>query len=207
MNLLEDWKLWWDETQKERPEYDLKSSDTWRVASKYRNPEDKDWWFTNGYKFYESWVDWRKANPHMSIARTSDGVLAVELEASVKISGVEVKMFIDRVFYDENTKQYVIVDLKTGKNVPKSKLQLGFYSYGLRHLYGIDAQVGAYWMARQGGLTQYFNLAAYDDSKIESLVSMFDKARKENIFIPNYDACNMCGFTATCEWYMKETNE
>ena len=118
-----------------------------------------------------------------------------------KISGVMVKMFVDRVFLNEKTDEHVIVDLKTGKNVPQSSLQLGFYAYGLRKVYGIDAVKGSYWMARKGELSPEINLAAYSDSKIESLVSMFDKARKNQIFLPNFDACNMCGITAHCEWY------
>ena len=201
MTLLDQWKQWWDETQKERPEYDLTDTSHWRVASKYRNPEDQDWWFTNGYKFYENWVDWRKANPHLELAVVHTGELAIELEMNPSVNGVVVKMFCDRVFQDKNTGEYIIVDLKTGKNTPQSTLQLGFYAYGLRKVYGIEATKGAYWMARKGELSPTVNLAAYDDSKIESLVSMFDKARREKIFLPNFDACNMCGITAHCEWY------
>ena len=116
MTLLDQWKQWWDETQKERPEYDLTDTSHWRVASKYRNPEDQDWWFTNGYKFYENWVDWRKANPHLELAVVHTGELAIELEMNPSVNGVVVKMFCDRVFQDKNTGEYIIVDLKTGKN-------------------------------------------------------------------------------------------
>ena len=67
-------------------------------------------------------------------------------------------MVADRVFWNKDTGEYVIVDLKTGKNVPDSSLQLGFYAYGLRKVYGIDAKVGYYWMARKGELSQPFDL-------------------------------------------------
>jgi hypothetical protein len=203
MGLLDDWKLWWKETESERPEYDLSTSSTWRVASKYRNPEDGDWWFTNGYKFYENWVEWRWANPHMVIAQTKEDKpqLCIELEMNPVINGVTVKMYLDRVFYDTNNSEYVIVDVKTGKTTPKSSLQLAFYSYGLRKVYGIEATKGYYWMAREGELSQPFDLAGMDDDKIETLVNMFDLARKNNIFLPNFDHCNMCGYSAQCEWY------
>jgi len=207
MSLLDQWKQWWSETEKEKAEYDLSTSSEWRVASPRRNPEDGDWWFTNGYKFFEAWVDWRDANKHMELARTSEGHIAIELEMAPVINGVTVKMFLDRVFIDKRTGEYVIVDLKTGKTTPQSSLQLGFYAYGLRKVYGIHATTGAYWMARKGELSQPFNLVAYSDDKIELLVSMFDKARKESLFLPNYNSCNMCGYTAQCEWYIKKETD
>ena len=208
MSLLDDWKLWWQETENERPEYKTTDKSSWRVASKYRNPEDEDWWFTNGYKFYENWVEWRQTNQHMKIARVNDGTIGVELEITTKIQRTTVKMVVDRVFWDTSIGSHVIVDLKTGKNTPQSSLQLGFYAYGLRKTYGIEATHGYYWMARKGELSTAFNLAPYSDDKIEMLVSTFDKARKEQIFLPNFDSCNMCGVTAHCEWYIpKEKDE
>lgn len=208
MTLLDDWKLWWAETANERAEYQGDRSG-WRVASPRRNPEDGDWWFTNGYKFYERWVDWRKANPHMKIAELSDGTLAVEMEASPYVGEVEVKMFIDRVFYDTEREEYAIVDLKTGKTTPTSALQLAFYSYGLRKVYGLEVTKGYYWMARKGELSEPFDLADYTDSKIETLVTMFDTARKAHIFVPNFNHCKMCGLKDVCDWYVqpKENDE
>ena len=182
MTLLEQWKTWWSETEKERPEYDLSDTSNWRVAAaRTRSPEDKDWWFTNGYKFFNNWVDWRKANPHLQIARTKDGTLAVELEMEPKINGISIKMVVDRVFQDVNTGEYLIVDLKTGKKTPTMSLQLGFYSYGLRKVYNLDVTNGYYWNARMGELSMPFDLAAYSDSKIETMVQMFDTARKSGI--------------------------
>lgn len=204
MSLLDDWKQWWAATEKERDEYDLTTSDTWRVASPRRNPEDRDWWFTNGYKFYANWVDWRKANPHMELLRTENDELGIELEMFPRIGDVTVKMFLDRVFVDTRTGENVIVDLKTGKTTPDSALQLAFYSYGLRKTYGIVANTGYYWMARKGELSEPFDLADYTDDKIETMVTMFDKARKEHLFIPNFNSCKMCGYSVHCEWKIKE---
>jgi CRISPR/Cas system-associated exonuclease Cas4 (RecB family) len=144
----------------------------------------------------------------MQIARTPDGTLGVELEMAPKINGVAVKMFIDRLFFDTVKGEYAIVDLKTGKTTPGSSLQLAFYAYGLRKTYGIDVTTGYYWMARKGELSEPFNLAAMDDDKIELLVNMFDKARREHLFLPNFNSCNMCGYSAQCEWKKeKDINE
>ena len=134
MNILQDWNKWWSATEQERPEYDLSNTDNWRVAAaKSRSPEDKDWWYTNGYKFYENWIKWRKLNPHLSIALLNDGTQAIELEMAPVVKGVTIKMAIDRVFYDSSTEEYLIVDLKTGKNMPQSHLQLEMYAFGLRN--------------------------------------------------------------------------
>ena len=208
MTLLDEWKHWWLETANERPEYQGNKS-SWRVASPRRNPEDEDWWFTNGYKYFERWIDWRDANQHMKIATLDDGSPAIEMEASPIVEGVQVKMFIDRVFYDTEKEEYCIIDLKTGKTTPDSALQLAFYSYGLRKVYGLEVTKGYYWMARKGELSPSFDLADYTDSKIEALVTMFDRARKDNIFVPNFQHCKMCGLTAHCEWFIqpKENDE
>jgi hypothetical protein len=61
-------------------------------------------------------------------------------------------------------------------------------------------------MARKGELSEPFNLADMTDDKIELLVTMFDKARKENLFLPNFNSCNMCGYSAVCDWKTKETD-
>jgi putative RecB family exonuclease len=206
-DLLEQWNLWWNATADERPEYKGDRS-KWRVAAaRTRSPEDGDWWYTNGFKFYKNWIEWRNNNPHLKIATTEQGYLGIELEMNPVIDGIMVKMFLDRVFIDTNTGEYIIVDLKTGKRVPGSSLQLAFYSYGLRKIYGIQATTGYYWMARKGELSQAFDLADMTDDKIEALVSMFDRARKDNIFIPNFDHCNMCGLSTMCEWTTKQEQE
>ena len=185
-DLLEQWNLWWNATADERPEYRGDRS-KWRVAAaRTRSPEDGDWWYTNGFKFYKN---------------------CIELEMNPVIDGIMVKMFLDRVFLDTNTGEYIIVDLKTGKRVPGSSLQLAFYSYGLRKIYGIHATTGYYWMARKGELSQAFDLADMTDDKIEALVSMFDRARKDNIYLPNFDHCNMCGLSSACEWTTKQEQE
>lgn len=203
IDLLKIWKDTWVSTEHERKEYDLSTSDTWRVASPKRNPEDRDWWYTHGYKFLENWTTWRKENPHLQIYRLPDGTPAIELDMTPEVNGVTIKMAIDRVFLNTNTGEPFILDLKTGKSTPSSGLQLGFYAYGIRKVYGIDIKRGYYWNARRMELSEPFDLAAYSDSKIESLVSMFEKARQENIFMPNFNHCIMCGYKDTCEWNTK----
>lgn len=203
IDLLDLWKRAWTETEHARKEYDLSTSDEWRVASPKRNPEDGDWWYTHGYKFLENWAQWRMDNPHLEIFRLPDRTPAIELDLTPEVNGVTIKMAIDRIFWNKSTEEAIIVDLKTGKSTPSSGLQLGFYAYGMRKVYGVDIKQGYYWNARKMELSEPFDLAVYSDSKIESLVSMFEKARQENIFMPNFNHCIMCGYKDVCEWNTK----
>ena len=208
IDLLQLWKNTWAATEHERKEYDLSTSESWRVAAaRTRNPEDGDWWFTNGYKFLANWVEWREENDHLQIYKLPSGQPAIELDMTPEINGVTVKMSIDRVMWNDDRKEAIIIDLKTGKSTPSSGLQLGFYAYGMRKVHGVDIKRGYYWNARRMELSEPFDLAVYSDSKIETLVTMFEKARQENIFMPNFNHCVMCGYKDICEWNTKEINE
>jgi hypothetical protein len=204
-DLLDLWKASWAATESERKEYDLSTSSTWRVANAKRDPEDGDWWFTNGYKFFANWVQWRQEQDSVwEIAKLEDGSPAVELDVSVHINGVEVKMYLDRVMRHKATGIYAILDLKTGKTTPRDGLQPGFYRYGLKKNFNIQADIGYYWMARKQELSPPLDLTIFTEEMIESLVTMFETARRSNIFMANLDGCNMCGYTAQCIWNTKE---
>jgi hypothetical protein len=165
-----------------------------------RYPEDKDWWDKNGPELAANWMRFRE-HSKWAVWTTPDGRPAIELELNVDVNGVIVKMIIDRIMMNENGELYVI-DLKTGKRKPEATLQLGFYRYGLWKTFGISVNKGAWWMARQATLTEPIDLTAYTPEKIEYLIQSFDHARKVGAFIPNTNACVMCGYTMHCTWYV-----
>jgi hypothetical protein len=205
IELIDLWKAAWAQTEAQRKEYDLSTSGTWRVANAKRDPEDGDWWYTHGYKFFANWVEWRKQNEDVwEIAKLEDGRPAVELDVSVEIAGLPVKMYLDRVMRHKATGVYAVLDIKTGKTTPRDGLQPAFYRYGLKKNFGIQADIGYYWMARKQEVSAPLDLTIFTDDMIESLVGMFDKARKSGIFMANLDACGMCGYAAECEWNPKE---
>jgi hypothetical protein len=146
------------------------------------------------------WVDnyilWRKKNPDWKIWRTPEGAKAVEIELNPVIADVPVKMVIDRVF--EVNGQLVIVDLKTSARRPVSDLQLGFYKVGLEMQFGIEVNLGNYWMSREAGTGEMIDLSRYTLSMLEYMVSGFDKARKAGVFLPNLSSCSFCGLTEHC---------
>lgn len=171
-----------------------------RVAgrSTKANPDREDavWWMNQGSIWVDNYIMWRKNNPDWKIWRTPEGAKAVEIELNPVIADVPVKMVIDRVF--EVNGQLVIVDLKTSARRPVSDLQLGFYKVGLEMQFGIEVNLGNYWMSREAGTGEMIDLSRYTLSTLEYMVSGFDKARKAGVFLPNLSSCSFCGLTEHC---------
>lgn len=171
-----------------------------RVAgrSTKANPDREDavWWMNQGSIWVDNYILWRKNNPDWKIWRTPEGAKAVEIELNPVIADVPVKMVIDRVF--EVNGQLVIVDLKTSARRPISDLQLGFYKVGLEMQFGIEVNLGNYWMSREAGTGEMIDLSRYTLSMLEYMVSGFDKARKAGVFLPNLSSCSFCGLTEHC---------
>ena len=165
------------------------------------NGEDRLWWENNGPAMVQSWITWRQNNPNLHIL-SLDGVPAIELEvhAEVDVDGSPVLLrgFIDRVFADANTGELLIVDLKGGRQTP-APLQLGFYRRALKATHGLDAQYGAYWMAREGTLSAIENLDAFSDEVIDYWVATTYRGIQGNIFLPHVTAlCKGCGVRQHC---------
>ena len=190
------WDIAW---LKETKDLDLSKA---RIAgrSTKANPDREDavWWDTQGSKWVDNYISWRKNNPNWKIWTTPQGVRAIELELNPIISGVPVKMFIDRIF--EVNGQLVIVDLKTSSRRPASDLQLGFYKVGVEMMLGVKVNLGNYWMSRESGTGEMIDLSRYTLDTLEYFVEGFDKARKAGIFLPNLQSCNFCGLTAHCQF-------
>lgn len=171
-----------------------------RVAgrSTKANPDREDavWWMNQGSIWVDNYILWRKNNPDWKIWRTPQGAKAVEIELNPVIADVPVKMVIDRVF--EVNGQLVIVDLKTSSRRPVSDLQLGFYKVGLEMQFGVEVNLGNYWMSREAGTGEMIDLSRYTLPMLEYMVSGFDKARKAGVFLPNLSSCSFCGLTEHC---------
>lgn len=192
-------KLWIDAWKNETKDLDLTNA---RVAGRSTkanpNKEDAIWWNTQGPIWVEHYILWRKNNPDWKIWRTPQGAKAIELELNPTIADVPVKMVIDRVF--EVNQQLVIVDLKTSTRRPTSDLQLGFYKIGLEQTFGIEVNLGNYWMSREAGTGEMIDLSRYTLPMLEFMVSGFDKARQAGVFLPNLSSCSFCGLTEHCQF-------
>jgi putative RecB family exonuclease len=174
-----------------------------RATKANPNKEDVTFWQNQGPRWVESYIAWRKQNSNWKIWTAPDGNQGIELALTPVVAGVPVKMIIDRVF--EVNGELVIVDLKTSQNTPTSSLQLGFYKLGLEQTFGIEVKWGTYYMSRGSNISDMVDLSEYTYDKMEYLITQFDKARKNAIFLPNTNSCQyMCGLTEYCQFSIKK---
>jgi RecB family exonuclease len=202
--MLEIDKLWeqaWD-TESSLRGYDKIAKEDFRQSSRTSraNPdgENYDWWYFNGKTFLERWVEWREGS-NWELWTTPDGTPAIELDLQIQTGGITLKGAIDRVFVTSDN-QLIIVDLKTGLRTPSSDLQLQVYACMMEREFGIRPHWGAYWMARQGTTSEPVALDRFTLKKLDELVALFEKARQNNLYLPNFDSCKLCSYTEHCYW-------
>ena len=130
----------------------------WRSSAS----EDIETWRRLGLQFVQSYIDWRERSP-WEIWTTPDGEPAIELDISGRLPGceIEIKAYLDRVFYDPLFKKLWIIDLKTSKRPPKDATQFGVYAALMKVKYGEDVLDGAAFMNRKGALSKPFELSEY----------------------------------------------
>lgn len=170
-----------------------------RVTKDFPNKEDGDWWSRHGAGMVQSWIDWREQPHGLQLWVTPEGIPAIELSLNVDFDGVPVKMALDRVMVSQSG-DLIVVDLKTGATTPSSDFQLGMYAVGMERTFGIRPKYGTYWAARKGATTELIDLDKWTYERAGGIVKMFDKARREGIFVPNFDHCKMCNFTNVCKY-------
>lgn len=168
-----------------------------RATKAYPNKEDETWWREHGPKQIEAWVEWQDQNPNLEILDIN-GTPAIEIAVSANLDGVTLKGVIDRVFVDTQSGELLIVDLKTGAYPPASQLQLGFYRVALEQTVGLNPQYGAYWMARQGVLSQIEELW-HPTEMITSWLRQTKQLIDDNVFLPHLtNMCKSCGVRDFC---------
>jgi putative RecB family exonuclease len=175
----------------------------WRAGGRATkaNPdkENGDWWAHHGAGMVQNWIDWREQAHGLQLWVTPEGIPAIELALNIELEGVPVKMALDRVMVTQ-AGDIIVVDLKTGATTPSSSFQLGTYAVGMELTFGIRPKYGTYWAAREGATTELIDLDKWTVERVGSIVKMFDNARREGIFVPNFDHCRMCNFTSVCKY-------
>ena len=201
MNTQQLWDQAWLES---KGDLDLTNARVGGRATKANpNKEDVTFWQSQGPKWVEAYIAWRKTNADWKIWTAPDGNPGIELALTPVVDGVPVKMIIDRVF--EVNGELVIVDLKTSQQTPSSSLQLGFYKLGLEQTFGIEVKWGTYYMSRGNNISDMVDLSEYTYDKMHYLIKTFDNARKAGIFLPNTNNCQyMCGLTEYCQFSIKK---
>jgi len=173
------------------------NSNIWRKSQS----EPIEVWRTIGLQFVQSYIDWRERSP-WEIWTTPDGQPAIELDVSGMLPGcpVEIKAYLDRVFWDPVFKKHHILDLKSGKRAPKNADQFGTYAALLKVMYGIDVDSGVPFMNRKGGLGKPFDLTAYTPEYVGLVFGEAWEQVESGEFPANgFDSeCFICDVEAAC---------
>lgn len=122
--------------------------------------EPIDVWRSQGLNFVQSYIDWRERSP-WEIWSTPDGQPAIELDVSGRLPGcpVEIKGYVDRVFWDPIFKKLVVLDLKSGKRPPKSPAQFETYAALLAAKFDIRVDLGVPFLNRRGTVGKTYVLS------------------------------------------------
>ena len=164
--------------------------------------DDVDAWRRMGLNFVQAYIDWRERSP-WEIWTTPDGEPAIELDISGRLPGcpVEIKAYLDRIFWDPMFKKYWIVDLKTGKRPPSSSVQFGVYRALVKVKYGIDINDGAAFMNRRATLGKPFDLTEYTPEAVGQVFADAWAEIQRGEFPANgihNRGCFICDVSAAC---------
>jgi hypothetical protein len=168
----------------------------WGVAN--RGKEDEAWWRAEAPKMVQRWLDWQETT-NLVIADLPNGTAGIEVEFTISQYGPAFKGGIDRIMRDKGTGVHGLLDIKTGKNEPKSPFQLAMYRDALQELFGVEIQWGWYWMGRTGKLGQPFDLTKITPEHTMNMVAGTRQMIEQEIFIPNVSMlCGSCGVREYC---------
>jgi RecB family exonuclease len=197
-NISSVWETFF-ESQLARARDREENENKWRKSQS----EPIETWRSMGLQFVQAYVDWRERSP-WEIWTTPDGKPAIELDVSGKLPGceVEIKGFIDRVFWDPVMKKLVVVDLKTSKKPPKSADQFGTYRALLKAKYDADADLGVPFMNRKATLGKPFDLTEYTPEFVGDVFGKAWEQIKGYMAAGNFPAdtsdCYLCDVQAAC---------
>lgn len=156
--------------------------------------EDGEWWATEGPAMVATYADWRKQSDWQLLHL--DGESTVEFAMMPEIDGFPVKMFIDRLFVNGDG-QIVIMDIKTGKSMPRHSLQLSFYAWGLRELRGINVDLGVFYNPRKGTMSPTYDIRNHSYA-VGTIMRNWKQAVENDHFLPNLENCVSCNLAHAC---------
>jgi putative RecB family exonuclease len=164
--------------------------------------DDVESWRAMGLTHVQAYIDWRERVP-WEIWTTPDGEPAIELDISGRLPGcpVEIKAYLDRIFWDPVFKKLWILDLKTGKRPPSSSAQFGVYAALVKQKFGESITAGAAFMNRSGGLGKPMDLSEYTPEAVGEVFAKTWKQIQAGSFPANgiqNSGCFICDVSAAC---------
>lgn len=167
-----------------------------------RSPDEHAvWWRAEGPAIAQKYIDWYESQPgRLDVWITPDGRPAIELDLTVQFGDIPVKVIIDQVLRSGNA--LLVLDLKSGAQVPESMAQLGIAASALELTYGIRPRYGSFFMHRQDPpfLTpSVLDGYQYSVKFFTQQFALLDKAVRSGIFIAKPGKqCKRCGVAQAC---------
>lgn len=175
--------------------------DYWFASGPYGGELDIGRRFNIGLEQTTKYIDWYQDHPEEVIWIAPDGTPGIEIGFDIDLDGVQIKGFIDAVIFNENTKEIIVRDNKTG-NKPGDDFQLAVYAVALAEQYGIEQPtVGDYWMGRNGKPTDRYDLTFWTREKVSEKFRWLE----DNLQAGNFDAtpdpsiCRFCDVAWACD--------
>lgn len=156
--------------------------------------EDGEWWDANGGDMLWNYVQWRLASDWQILHL--DGTSTVEFGMEPQVNGFPIKMFIDRLFVNGNG-EIIIMDIKTGKSMPRHSLQLSFYAWGLRQLRGLNVDLGVFYNPRKNTMSPTYDIRN-NSYAVGIIADNWRKAVEADHFLPNLENCVSCNLAHAC---------
>jgi len=164
--------------------------------------DDVESWRAMGLTHVQAYIDWRERVPWEICTTPLGGEPAIELDISGRLPGcpVEIKAYLDRIFWDPVFKKHWIVDLKTGKRPPSSSAQFGVYAALVKQKYGMTVSDGAAFMNRAGGLGKPMDLTEYTPEAVGEVFAKTWEQIQSGDFPANGlgRSCFICDVSAAC---------
>jgi putative RecB family exonuclease len=164
--------------------------------------DDVESWRAMGLTHVQAYIDWRERVP-WEIWTTPEGEPAIELDISGRLPGcpVEIKAYLDRIFWDPVFKKLWIVDLKTGKRPPSTSAQFGVYAALVKQKFGESIADGAAFMNRAGALGKPMDLSEYTPEAVGEVFAKIWEEIQSGSFPANgiqNRGCHICDVSAAC---------
>lgn len=160
-------------------------------------------WREIGLGFVQSYVDWRQRS-NWEIWTTPDGEPAIELDVSGKLPGcpVEIKAYIDRIFWDPTFEKLWIVDLKAGKKPPTEAAQLDAYAALTEVKYGVRINDGVHFLNRRATTGKPFDLKQGTPERVGKAFGeawkRMQRYKAEHNWPATKDGCVICDSQESC---------
>lgn len=209
----------------ERLERGTPNTNFWFPSGPYQGQDDIDRRYGIGLEQVDKYIDYYlNQAPGEVVWITPSGEPAVEFGFRFTLDGVEIIGYIDQVVMvrppgprtpsgarsrakDKLAEWSALPDLlrlrdiKTG-NKPGDTMQLKVYSEAVLDNLGVEITEGDYWMGRQGGPTNAYDLRQMSRDQVADLFGTMDQGVKAEEFppSPSEDKCRFCSVSSACAY-------